>query len=458
MADNTCQKRPAGVEWRQQAGRPGPFLQKTEVWTGMEQALYQNYLEILKSELIPALGCTEPIAIAYAAAVARRALGQEPERIEVACSGNIIKNVRAVIVPNSGGRRGVEVAAILGALVGDPSRELAVLEGVDDAMRTRAAQLLAEQSCSVSLLESGENLHILVTLHAGGHTAAAETKGTHLHIVRVSRDGQEQFSGRELAKQSVDKSRLNLRDILEFAGTVRMEDVSETIGRQVRLNSAISAEGLKHPYGAQVGRILMQTGGADDIRVRVKAAAAAGSDARMSGCTMPVVINSGSGNQGITVCMPVVERARQTGADEERLFRALVAANLTALLQKRCIGSLSAFCGAVCAAAGAGCGMAYLDGYGYDVISMTVSNTLATVGGIVCDGAKASCAAKIAAAVDAALLSYEMAKQGVCFQPGEGLVGENVEQTIESVGRVGRVGMAPTDQEILHIMLEQPGC
>lgn len=420
----------------------------------MDQTRYNSYVNILKSELIPALGCTEPIAIAYASAVARRTLGMKPERLEVECSGNIIKNVKAVTVPNSGGQKGVEIAAVLGALGGDASLELAVLESIDDLIRTEATNYLAERRCTVSLIEGDENLHVIVRLFAQGHSASAETKGAHLHIVRVLHDGNEEFSQKEFMKKAVDKSCLNLQDIIAFANEVRIADISEIIGRQITMNTAISREGLKNAYGAQIGRTILQYGDSTNGHVRAKAAAAAGSDARMSGCTMPVVINSGSGNQGITVCIPVIERAEEIHADPERLYRALAAANLTALLQKRYIGSLSAFCGAVCAAAGAGCGIAYLDGYGFDVIAMTVSNTLAMVSGIVCDGAKASCAAKIAASVDAALLSYDMAKQGIAFQPGEGLVKDDVEQTIQSIGRMGRVGMAQTDIEILNIMLE----
>lgn len=420
----------------------------------MEQERYDNYVHILKHELVPALGCTEPIAIAYAGAVARRVLGKMPERVKVACSGNIIKNVKAVYVPNSGGKKGVEVAAMLGIIGGDADKELAVLESVRDEHRAAVDTFLQSGNCAVSLIAGDDNLHIVMELFAGEESSLVEIKGTHQHIIRIEHNGEETFTQSEFARKSVDKSMLNLRDIVTFADEVRIEDIQEVIDRQIAFNCAISAEGLSNPYGAQIGRLLM---GRDsgDVHVRAKAAAAAGSDARMNGCTMPVVINSGSGNQGITVSVPVVEYAKQLNCSQDKLRRALVLSNLAALLQKRNIGSLSAFCGAVCAAAGAGCGIAYLEDQPFDVIAMTISNTLAIVGGIVCDGAKASCAGKIAEALDAAILGYSMAKEGIAFQPGEGLVKSDVEDTILSVGRMGRIGMASTDIEILNIMLER---
>lgn len=420
----------------------------------MEKEKYEQYLRILQNELIPALGCTEPIAIAYAGAVARRVLGRMPERVQIACSGNIIKNVKAVYVPNSGGRKGVEVAAMLGIIGGDPDRNLAVLESVREEHRNLAVQFLEMGSCTVSLIAGDDNLHIIMELFSGAETSLVEIKGTHQHIIRIEHNGEEIFSQSEFARESLDKSILNLRDIVAFADEVRIDHIQDIIGRQIEYNCAISAEGLANPYGAQIGRLL-QRRGERDVQVRAKAAAAAGSDARMSGCTMPVVINSGSGNQGITVCVPVVEYAKHLGSTTDRLYRALVLSNLAALLQKRNIGNLSAFCGAVCAAAGAGCAVAYLENQPFEVIAMTISNTLSIVGGIVCDGAKASCAAKIAESLDAAFLGYSMAAEGIAFQPGEGLVKSDVEDTILSVGRMGRIGMASTDIEILRIMLEQ---
>lgn len=420
----------------------------------MNQEIYNNYLQILHHELVPALGCTEPIAIAYAGAIARQTLGRSPERVSVACSGNIIKNVKAVYVPNSGGKKGVEIAALLGIVGGDPKRKLAVLESVTDAHRAEAERLLQDGICTVSLIEGDDNLHIIMELFAGSDSALVEIKGTHQHVIRIQRNGADVFTQAEYIGKQVDKSLLNLRDIVTFADTVDLADVRDVIGRQIDYNCAISDEGLKHPYGAQIGRLLTARD-SKSIQTRAKAAAAAGSDARMNGCTLPVVINSGSGNQGITVSVPVVEYAKSIGSSEEKLYRALVVSNLAALLQKRNIGSLSAFCGAVCAAAGAGCALAYLDDQPFDVIGMTISNTLAIVGGIVCDGAKASCAGKIAEALDAAFLGYSMARAGIAFQPGEGLVKDTVEDTICSYGRMGKVGMASTDIEILNIMLEK---
>ena len=362
--------------------------------------------------------------------------------------------MKAVYVPNSGGRKGVEVAAMLGIIGGDPDRNLAVLESVREEHRNLAVQFLEMGSCTVSLIAGDDNLHIIMELFSGAETSLVEIKGTHQHIIRIEHNGEEIFSQSEFARESLDKSILNLRDIVAFADEVRIDHIQDIIGRQIEYNCAISAEGLANPYGAQIGRLL-QRRGERDVQVRAKAAAAAGSDARMSGCTMPVVINSGSGNQGITVCVPVVEYAKHLGSTTDRLYRALVLSNLAALLQKRNIGNLSAFCGAVCAAAGAGCAVAYLENQPFEVIAMTISNTLSIVGGIVCDGAKASCAAKIAESLDAAFLGYSMAAEGIAFQPGEGLVKSDVEDTILSVGRMGRIGMASTDIEILRIMLEQ---
>ena len=420
----------------------------------MEREKYDSYVQILRHELVPALGCTEPIVIAYAGAIARQVLGKLPERVHVACSGNIIKNVKAVYVPNSGGKKGVEVAAMLGIIGGDPKRELAVLESVREEHRVQVEKFLKTGNCTVSLIAGDDNLHIIMELFSGDDCSLVEIKGTHQHVIRVERNGEETFAQSEFSSTKIDKSMLNLRDIVTFADEVCLEDVQDIIQRQIAYNCAICAEGLANPYGAQIGRLLMNRN-SGDIQVRAKATAAAGSDARMNGCTMPVVINSGSGNQGITVCVPVVEYAQYLNSSEEKLCRALVLSNLAALLQKRNIGSLSAFCGAVCAAAGAGCGIAYLEDQPFEVIAMAISNTLAIVGGIVCDGAKASCAGKIAESLDAAILGYSMAREGIAFQPGEGLVKSDVEKTILSVGRMGRIGMAPTDIEILNIMLEQ---
>ncbi|EJF40661.1 serine dehydratase alpha chain [Clostridium sp. MSTE9] len=423
----------------------------------MDQKLYQNHLAILKSELIVALGCTEPIAIAFAAAKARETLGQMPEHCVVRCSGNIIKNVKGVVVPKSQGMRGMEAAAALGIVGGDASQELAVLESVKDEDVETVRRLLAQDFCTCELAEGVENLYILISVSAESHSAEVEIKDYHNNITKVVKDGAVLYSKDEQSEtenvKKGDKTLLNLKNILEFADCVRMEDIEETIGRQIAYNTAISEEGLKDPWGAQVGRTLVENSREEDIKVIAAAAAAAGSDARMSGCSLPVVINSGSGNQGITITMPVVAYARRYRIPKEKMYAALCVANLVSIHQKKYIGSLSAYCGAVSAAAGAACGIAYMNGAGYDEISQTITNTICTAGGIVCDGAKSSCAAKIAASVTAALTGWQMASKQRVFQPGEGLVEENVEDTIANVGRMGREGMRSTDVEILNMML-----
>ncbi len=423
----------------------------------MERKLYENCLTILKNELMVALGCTEPIAIAYAAARAREALGDVPTHCTVRCSGNIVKNVMGVTVPNSGGMRGIEVAAVLGVVGGDAQRELQVLESVmpDDIAQSKA--LLAAGFCSCELAEGVENLYVEILLDsAAGHTASAEVRDRHNNITRVTCDGATLFSSEHTQAQPLtagDKSLLTVENILEFASEVAFADIKEVIGRQVEYNTAISNEGLAGVYGAQAGRVLLGLGQTGDLRTRAKAAAAAGSDARMSGCPLPVVINSGSGNQGITITMPLVEYAKAYQIGQEQLYRALAAANLIAIHQKKYIGSLSAYCGAVSAACGAGAGIAYMLDGSYELVSRTITNTIATIGGMGCDGAKSSCAAKIASAVECALFAYELAKEGHVFQPGEGMVKDTVEETIKSIGRMGRVGMHETDIEILNIML-----
>ena len=419
----------------------------------MDTTIYNNYVAILKGELIPAMGCTEPIAIAYTAAKAREVLGAMPDRMTVCCSGNIIKNVKGVVVPNSGGLKGVEVAAILGIVAGNPDMELEVISRVtpEEAEKTRA--LYDQGMCACQLKEGEENLFIRVELASAAATAAVEVRTKHNHIARIEKDGRLLFEQEDIEVHTFgDKSLLNIHDILQFASEVDLDDVRDIISRQIEYNSAISREGLANKWGAQVGQTFLELGG-NDVRARATAAAAAGSDARMNGCAMPVVINSGSGNQGITCTMPVVVYAEEIGADEETLYRALVLSNLLSLHQKRYIGNLSAYCGAVSAGAAAACGIAYLNGADYNVIGKTLVNALGTVGGIACDGAKASCAAKIASAVDAAIMGYEMAKRDLCFPFGEGLVEKDYEQTIRNIGRMGCIGMKSTDIEILNIMM-----
>lgn len=431
--------------------------------------------DLLNSELICALGCTEPIAVAYAAALARRALTAEPDHLAVRCSGNIIKNVKSVTVPNSGGMRGVEAAAVLGAVGGNADGALEVLAAVDDTARTRARELLAQPGyCDVSLAEGVPNLYIEVRAEAAGHVAEIAISEHHTNVVRCVLDGAPYTDGCPRAHMAgivcdgkcpadsgtsaagapsaCEVPATSLDAILDFVASGDIEPIRTSLERQIAFNAAISAEGLANPWGAEVGRTLLATRGGD-LACRARARAAAGSDARMSGCALPVVIVCGSGNQGITTCLPVLTYAERLDVEGDRLLRALALSDLVAIHVKSYIGALSAFCGVVCAACGAGAAITWMRGGSAEQIGATIVNTLGNVGGIVCDGAKASCAAKISAAVDAAILASDMAMAGRGFKAGEGVVQETVEQTIAAMGYVGRVGMHPTDVEILNIMI-----
>ena len=424
----------------------------------MDTEYYQNHLKILKEELIVALGCTEPIAIAYAAARARDLLGAMPERCVVRSSGNIIKNVMGVTVPNSGGMRGVAIAAILGIVGGEADRELDVLEAVTEQNRAEAKRLSESNFCTCELIQNVSNLYIVIEVWGGGHQALVEIQDTHKNITRMEKDGEKipvqiRLEHSDSSEPKGDRSLLTLRNIVEFADAVSVEDVAPILEPQIQYNMAICEEGLKNPYGAEVGRVLLDGSHEPTVGLRARAYASAGSDARMGGCALPVVINSGSGNQGITVSVPVVIYAQEYHAEQEKLLRALVVSNLVAILQKRYIGSLSAYCGVVSAACGAACGICYLLDYPYDVLCSTITNTIGTVSGMVCDGAKSSCAAKISTALQTALLGIKMSLHERSFQPGEGLVNDDVETTIRNIGRMGREGMKGTDLEILNIML-----
>ena len=434
----------------------------------MDICLKEAYSRILKKELVAAMGCTEPIAIAYAAAKCREILGAEPDRCHVRCSGNIVKNVMGVTVPNSGGLKGIDVAATLGVLGGDASRDLEVLQSVTEEHVETAKKLLQQNFCTCSLEQGVENLYILIHLTAGTEEAVVEIRNYHKNITRIEKNGevlyrQERSCTEIVVKDDPDKALLNIADILEFAADPG-EEALALMEHQLKLNLGIAREGIEHRYGAQVGRTLLRgvkNLNSDTARAAAKAYAAAGSDARMNGCAMPVVINSGSGNQGLTVSLPVKIYADAYGISKERMLRSLVVSNLIAIHQKQYIGSLSAYCGAVSAACGAGAAIAYLLGEKlpmkelYRQVADTITNTIGTVGGMVCDGAKSSCAAKIATAVDCAITAYDLSRFGNVFQPGEGLVMESVEDTIESVGRMGREGMHATDIEILQIMLRE---
>ncbi|MDI9590676.1 MAG: L-serine ammonia-lyase, iron-sulfur-dependent, subunit alpha [Acidobacteriota bacterium] len=425
----------------------------------MDASAYANHVAILREELVRALGCTEPIAVAYASALARAALGTMPERLWVACSGNIIKNVKSVTVPNSGGMRGVEAAAVLGALGGDETRALEVLETIDETDRTRAARLVATGICTVELAESAPKLYVRVRATAHGHVAVARLEGRHTNVTELTCDGTP-VSVAGVTAAAADptttvedpRAALSLASIWEFARTADLADIDGIVSAQISTNKAISDEGLRGRWGANIGRTLLASR-ANDITCRARASAAAGSDARMSGCAMPVVICCGSGNQGITCSLPVLEYAHELWVGHGDLVRAVALSDLTAVHVKYYVGELSAFCGAVSASCGAGAGICMLRGGSFEQFEATVVNTLVNVGGIVCDGAKPSCAAKISAAVDAAILGCDQALSGDNFLPGEGLVGKTPEESIRAMGRVGRVGMQPTDVEILNIMI-----
>lgn len=420
----------------------------------MNQEIYDNYIKILHSELIPAMGCTEPIALAFAAAKAREVLGCIPETMVARCSGNIIKNVKSVIVPNSGNERGVEAAAVLGAVAGRSELGLQVISKVSEDDIKMTKDLLKKKICRCELEEGEGNLYILISVQAKGHSAAVEVRAKHDHISRITKDGKVLFEQPNIqASVSGDKDKLNIKDILEFANIVELDDVRDMLETQISYNSAISEEGLANFWGASVGRTILDAESGSTLQ-RARAAAAAGSDARMNGCALPVVINSGSGNQGITCCMPVIVYARELGCSHEKLLRALTLSNLISIHQKRYIGNLSAYCGAVSAGTAAACGIAYLQGADYDTIGTTIINAIGTTGGIICDGAKSSCASKISASVEAGVLGYEMARRGRKFQFGEGIVSGDYEQTIRNIGAVGRDGMRDTDITILNLMIQ----
>lgn len=426
---------------------------RKENWT------QEQYAALLREELRPALGCTEPVSIALCAAAMTKALGCMPERILVQCSRNILKNAKGVVVPNSGGMKGIDVAAALGAIVGAPERGLEVLTGVTPEQIEAARAWLARGARQVRLMDTPETLHLVVTGISGdGHTASAELKRTHTGLTRVTRDNVAIFhckTDAEAQEENNAAKSLNVGGILTFAEKARLEEngLRELLERQIECNSRIAEEGLSHPYGACVGATLLRHFG-ESASVRAQAYAAAGSDARMGGCEMPVVINSGSGNQGLTVTLPVLEYARELGKDHETVLRALLVSNLVAIRIKAAYGRLSAFCGAVSAAAGSGAAITWLRGGTETQIETTIVNTLADISGMVCDGAKASCASKIASAVGTAILASCMSMDSKGFAAGEGLVKQNVEQTIDTIGRMASEGMAETDKKILQLMQE----
>lgn len=416
---------------------------------------YGAYLRILEEELIPAMGCTEPISIAFCAARARDLLGVRPTAVTVEASGNIIKNVKSVVVPNTGGRKGIEAAAAAGVVAGDAERGLEVIAEVTARQLEELGRYLEEAAFYVRPAASELVLDVTVTVEAGGRSASVRVANQHTNIVEMKRDGVSVFSAAVGAPGeggvSPDRALMDFADIFDFADTVDTADVKALLDRQIAYNTAISEEGLRGDWGANIGSVLLASYG-NDVKVRAKAAAAAGSDARMSGCELPVVINSGSGNQGMTVSLPVIEYARDLESPPDKLYRALTLSNLTAIYQKEGIGRLSAYCGAVSAGASAGAGIAYLLGGGLREVSHTIVNALAITSGIICDGAKPSCAGKIAAAVDAGILGYYMFLNGQEFRGGDGIISKGIESTLKNVTRLGKDGMKETDEEIIRIM------
>ena len=418
---------------------------------------YQAYVQILKEELIPAMGCTEPIALAYAAAKAREVLGEMPDRVFIGASGSIIKNVKSVIVPNTNHLKGIPAAAAAGIVAGKAEKELEVISEVSEEKREEIARFMEQTEITVEYIDNGIVFDIIVIVFKGESSAKVRIANYHTNIVRIEKNQEILLDipvqGEE-EEGLTDRSLLDVKDIWDFINTMDVEDVREILDRQITYNTAISDEGLRGDYGANIGSVLLSMYG-DDVRNRAKARAAAGSDARMNGCELPVVINAGSGNQGMTCSLPVLEYAKELKVGEEKTYRALALSNLIAIHQKTGIGRLSAYCGAVSAGAAAGAGIAYLCGGGYEEVIHTVVNALAIVSGMICDGAKASCAAKIAASVDAGILGYHMYLQGQQFYAGDGIVTKGVEATIHNIGRLGKDGMKGTNEEIIRMMIDE---
>lgn len=417
---------------------------------------YQCYVQILKEELVPAMGCTEPIALAYAAAKARTVLGELPERVLLQVSGSIIKNVKSVIVPNTGHLKGISAAAAAGIVAGAAEKELEVISQVSATEQEAIKDYLSTVQIDIEHIDWGHTFDLQVTAYSGEDYARVRITDFHTNVVLVEKNGeillQKPVSQVEHYESRTDRSLLNVADIWDFANTADLSDVEELLERQIRCNNAIAEEGLMGDYGANIGSVLLATYG-NDVSVRAKAKAAAGSDARMNGCELPVIINSGSGNQGLTCSVPLIEYAKELHCGKEKLLRALILSNLVTIHEKTGIGTLSAYCGAVSAGAGAGAGIAYLCGGDYQAVVHTIVNALAIVSGIVCDGAKASCAAKIASSVDAGILGYRMYCRGQEFKGGDGIVMHDIESTIRSIGKLSKEGMTATNEEIIRLMI-----
>lgn len=421
---------------------------------------YTDYLNILHEELIPAMGCTEPLAIAYAAALARDVLGATPERVEIKASDNIIKNVKSVVVPNTGNLKGIRVAAAAGIAAGDAEKILEVISSVDEKGRKAIRDYLETTEIIVEPSKSRLIFDIVVKVIKSEESASVRISHFHTNITRITKNKKTvshylPCNDTIATTQKTDRSFMTIEDIVGFAESVEISEVSEVLQQQIDYNTRIAEEGIQGDWGANVGSILLKCFGKDDIKVRAKAMAAAGSDARMSGCELPVVIVSGSGNQGLTASVPVIEYAKELNVDQETLYRALIISNLVTIHQKTGIGRLSAYCGAVSAGAGAGAGITWLHGGKFEEIAHTIVNALAIVSGIICDGAKPSCAGKIASAVEAGILGFYMYQNGQQFYGGDGIIQKGVENTIKNVCRLGSIGMRETDKEIIKMMLEK---
>ncbi len=423
----------------------------------MEKSLYQGYVNILKEELLPAMGCTEPISVAYAAALARDTLGALPERAEISVSGNILKNVKSVVVPNTGGMKGITAAAAAGIVSGEADKKLEVISSVTPSDRDRITAYLNSIDFSVKQSHSGCIFDITVKVFSSSDSALVRIAGHHTNVMRIQKNGVDIVNRGEDTEESdfrTDRRILTVEKIIEFADCFKLSDVYDIIKRQIDYNKAISDEGLKNDYGARVGKVLLGSFGRG-VHNLAKASAAAGSDARMNGCSKPVVIVSGSGNQGMAASLPLITYAESLNSSEEELIRALVVSDLITIHLKTGIGRLSAYCGAVSAGCGAGAGICYLHGGKAEQVSCTVVNALAINSGVICDGAKSSCAAKIASAVEAGILGFEMSRNGSHFCGGDGILDESVEHTIENVGDIARVGMRGTDEEIIKLMIKK---
>lgn len=418
-----------------------------------EDSLYSIYVQILKEELVMAMGCTEPIAISYACAKATQVLDHLPDRIVVKASGSIIKNVKSVIVPHTNGLKGIEVAAAAGALYGDADAKLEVLSSATREQIEELLEYVQNTNITVQHIEQGHVFDLEIHVYYEQEHASVRIVDTHTNIVQIEKNWQVIFEDKTTSLElKADHSALIMKQIWDFSQTVDIDDVKEILDRQIACNMAIANEGIHNSYGANIGHVILNMD-SDCVKTRAKAYAAAGSDARMNGCELPVVINSGSGNQGITCCVPVVVYAKELDCTQEQLYRALVLSNLTAIYIKTGIGTLSAFCGAVSAGAAASAGIAYLHNGTYKEIQHTIVNALAILSGTICDGAKASCAAKIASSVDAGIMGYYMYKNKQQFYAGDGIVAHSVDETIQNIGTLGSQGMLQTNDKIIEMMI-----